>query len=468
MSTQRPSGSPGGARAPGFRVRDPTALWMRIGYLAVIAFATIAEPASADRLLVDERLRQALRPELTGRDIVDAARNILLFAGWGAVWVITSPRGRALPMLVRATLSGAAISAAVEGVQLLSANRVASVLDLGTNTFGALAGALALALLVVLAQFKRAARSYVGMPMVLFAAGYGGSTVLESIGPVFRQERLLNAWGPPLERLSQALAQLGEAPFGVVPWLDLVLFAPAGALAVAALAEAGMSRRTAAAWTVLAGAVLYALAEFARGGAGFAMAPGAWLVHVAGLSTGAVLAVGGLPLFTRELRGRDRPAALLVAYASVLALWSLRPFLPELDGRAIAEKLAIGRLVPLVAYRERVDLFTTADVAIPALQFLPLGALLAVWPVRRSGPLSGILPAAYLAVAFETSQIVVSGRYFDVTDILVAIAAAALGFAIVRRAGYTPYGELLLRSPASDRSARGQDTADPARRRTKP
>ncbi len=77
MSTQRPSGSPGGARAPGFHVRDPTALWMRIGYLAVIAFATIAEPASADRLLVDERLRQALRPELTGRDIVDAARNIL-------------------------------------------------------------------------------------------------------------------------------------------------------------------------------------------------------------------------------------------------------------------------------------------------------------------------------------------------------------------------------------------------------
>lgn len=427
----------------GFEVPTNVAFGLRAGYVAIIVLATIAEPAGVGQVAVDERLRQALALAVSSRDIVDAVRNVLLFAGWGAVWVITSRHGPARPMLIRAALSGAAISAGVEAAQLVSATRVASVLDLVTNTLGAFTGALGVALLVVLARNGLGRRSYVGIPTAFLAGGYGLATLLEAFSPIFRQERLPGAWGPPLERLGLAFTHLRDAPVAALPLLDLVLFAPAGMLLVAVLAEAGVPYRSAAARTVLAGGIAYLFAELARGAAGYAIAPGAWLVHTTGLALGAGVAARGLPAFTRDVRGRSRPAVVLAVHGALMALWSLRPFLPELDGRALAAKLTIGRFVPLFAYRERMDVFTTADVAIPALQFLPVGALLAVWPVRRQGAFAGVLPAVWLVVALEAGQILVSGRLFDITDILIATASAALGWAIIRRAGYEPYGEAM-------------------------
>ncbi|MCI0437159.1 MAG: VanZ family protein [Gemmatimonadetes bacterium] len=430
-------------------MRGIVAFWIRLAYLAMIAFATLAEPAANGDSQLVERVREALAPQLSGRDIVDAIRNVLLFAGWGAVWVITSPRGPARPMLVRAALTGAAISASVEGAQLLTETRVASILDLVTNTLGAIGGALVIALIVLVARAGHGRRSYLGVPAVLLAGGYGMSTLFEAFSPIARQQRLLEAWGPPLERLTLALEHLREAPIAALPLLDVVLFAPAGALAVAAWAEAGLPYGTAAMRVTLIGAIGYALAELGRGAAGYAIAPGAWLLHVAGLGAGALLAARWIPVFTREVRGRARPAAVIATYAGVLALWSLRPFVPEVDGRSIVAKLSPGRFIPLFAYRERVDVFTTADVIIPAFQFLAAGCLLAVWPLRRRGGLSRILPAVWLAGGLEVGQILVSGRTFDVTDILIASASAALGWAIVRRAGFEPYGEALAPRPAS-------------------
>ena len=75
--------------------------------------------------------------------------------------------------------------------------------------------------------------------------------------------------------------------------------------------------------------------------------------------------------------------------------------------------------------------------------FFPLGALLAVWPLRRRGLLRGMLPAIYLAVVLEVGKIPIADRFMDVTHILIQSAGAALGFLLVRRMGYTVNGELL-------------------------
>jgi peptidoglycan/LPS O-acetylase OafA/YrhL len=73
-----------------------------------------------------------------------------------------------------------------------------------------------------------------------------------------------------------------------------------------------------------------------------------------------------------------------------------------------------------------------ADVVKPFFLFFPLGALLAVWPLRRRGALGYCLPAIYLAVITEIGQGFVEGRFFDGTDLLIQCAAAAIGWLVVR------------------------------------
>jgi VanZ family protein len=68
---------------------------------------------------------------------------------------------------------------------------------------------------------------------------------------------------------------------------------------------------------------------------------------------------------------------------------------------------------------------------------------LAVWPLRRSGILGFCLPALYFAAVTEVLQGFISGRFFDGTDLVIQCAAAAIGWAVVRQAGYEPHGTLL-------------------------
>jgi glycopeptide antibiotics resistance protein len=97
----------------------------------------------------------------------------------------------------------------------------------------------------------------------------------------------------------------------------------------------------------------------------------------------------------------------------------------------------------------RLDMFSVVDVSGPFLLYLALGALLAVWPLRLRGRLSGFAPAIYLAVATEIAQIVVAERLLDVTDLMIQASGATAGWVVVRRAGFRPYGAQL--APARER-----------------
>jgi glycopeptide antibiotics resistance protein len=415
------------------------ALLWRAGYVVVVLLATSAEASAPQDVNVAERMGRALQPGLTGRDAVDAVRNVVLFAGWGAVWALTAGRRSWWATLTGAAATGLLLSAVVETAQLFVVQRTASVLDLLTNATGAALGAIGTLVLDASVRASRGMRSFVGMPMLVFAVAYGGATLMEAVMPVLRQDRL-PVWGSPLARWRAAMEVAQPIRWAELPLVEFLLFAPAAAFVVAALVERGISYRVAAVITSVAGALTAVLAELARGLVGYVLSWGPMLLHGMALVGGAWAAAAVLPAATRALRGRYRPLLLLLGYVPLIALWTWRPFALESSWQRVLAKLEPGRLVPLYAYRERVDLFTAADALIPVLLFFPLGCLFAVWPIRARGLMRGVLPAIWLAVLMEVGQIAVAARFFDVTDIILQSAGAAMGWVLLRRAGYRPYG----------------------------
>src|SRR5256886_16599739 len=156
----------------------------RWGYVAVVLLATLTQlHFSSDLTAAAERLVRAFTPSLGWRDAIDGLRNPVLFAGLGAVWVVTSRSGNVRAEIRRATVVGLALSASVEGLQVFSPVRTASIVDVTTNTLGALAGAGAAALLISAVVAARGARSYLGVPPFLLAGAYRGPTLCPALTP---------------------------------------------------------------------------------------------------------------------------------------------------------------------------------------------------------------------------------------------------------------------------------------------
>jgi VanZ family protein len=345
--------------------------------------------------------------------------------------------------LRNAVLTGGFISVSVESAQLFSSRRTASILDVLTNTSSALVGAVAVILMVRIASGRKGDRSFFGMPALIFAWSYAAAALGEALVPLFGQEAYPNARGGPLGRFRVSTQMFEWSSLADVPLADILLFAPAGALAVAAWVESGRRYRTGVVLASLAGLVLSGIAEVSHGFLGLRIQAGAALAHSVGVMVGALAMAVSLPSLAPVLRGRSRPITLLAVYGLVLASWALRPYLPVASLEVIGEKLATPWWIPLGIMRQRFDMFSVFDVPATFFLYLPLGALLAVWPLARGGWLGFVWPVAYLAVATEIAQLFVLDRWVDVTDPLLQIAGAAVGWAVLRRAGFTPHGTLL-------------------------
>ncbi|MEZ4417151.1 MAG: VanZ family protein [Gemmatimonadota bacterium] len=414
------------------------------GYLAVVALGTLLRAGPALDAGLSERLAAALHPSVSGADFPDAIRNVALFTGWGLLWVLTAPaQANRRRLIVGATIGGAVASFAIELSQLLFTSRTASLIDVATNTVGAALGAALTLLFLALLGASRGARSFLGLPTWLLAASYALAAVGEAIIPLFRQRLAAGAWGPPGQRLRVVLQLFKGDPSWSLPLTDLLLFAPVGFLVVAALVEAGRSYRSAVVGTVTAGALAAIVLEFGHGLLGVPIRMGALLVHAIAIAAGALLCARLLPRFSRSHRGAARPRWALGLYATVLLLWLTRPYRIDLDPLSLRIKLAYPWWIPLGDARWRIDLFEVFDVVGGFLLFLPLGALLAVWPLRRRGPLSGVWPVLYFATLVEASQFLLYLRTATVTDPMVQVSAAAIGWAAMRRVGFRPYGTVL-------------------------
>src|SRR5690242_17198455 len=167
----------------------------RWGYVAVVLLATLSQlHFSPDLAAAAERLLRAFTPSLGWRDAIDGLRNTVLFAGLGAVWVVTSRSGNVRAEIRRATIVGLALSATVEGLQVFSPVRTASIVDVTTNTLGAFLGSAAVAILIARLVAARGARSYLGVPIAFVAGAYGVGVLCEALTPLFGPDAL--PWVP--------------------------------------------------------------------------------------------------------------------------------------------------------------------------------------------------------------------------------------------------------------------------------
>ncbi len=416
----------------------------RAGYVAVVLLATLTDfHFNAAPALVAWRLQRALHFVTSGADVVDAARNIVLFAGLGAVWLVTSPGRHPWRDVARITLLGCLLSMSVEIAQLFSASRTSSVNDVTTNTLGALLGAAGVVAAAQLLRRLRARATPAGFPMLGIGLPYTGAVVAEMFSPLYRHQRNPGGGGSLTNRLLNALAY--TQPFAVhrVSVTDVVLFAPAGVLMQLALVECGLSGGAACWGAMVVGVVLSAGVEVAHGVAGQPIEASAIVGHGLAMVIGALAAWWWGPRVARRLDARGRARVVLLALVVLLVVWAWRPFLPRLVWREVEAQVTIRHLTPLGVLGASSDLFGVMDVAEQFFLYVSLGIGLAVWPLRYRGRLANVLPGVYLAVVLEVGQILVLTRIFDVTDLLTQCAAIGVGFVIARRAGYEARGELL-------------------------
>lgn len=431
---------------PGFRrPRLATVLSARFAYVAIILIATMAnlEPNWGDGLAA-ERLTRALAPHLSWSDTIDALRNILLFAGFGAVWEVTSPSGRLRDALWRATLYGCLLSVSVETLQLFSPVRMASIADVITNTTGTFIGAFGLALLIAATRARRDAKSYLGIPTFLAALGQLSAVAMEGLAPLFRQE-MVGGGGGPLARLRTTLASAAPFSLEAMPITDTIFSIPAGFLCVAALAELGLSRAQSSVVAAIIGVAVSFLSETAHGATGEAITWAAAAAHALGTVAGAAIAGFALPAITQRLRGAERVRAFLIAYVLFLVVWIWRPFVPRWPLSTIVTDLTIQSWIPMSALSQNANVFGVAKVIQLFALLMPLGAIHAAWPATHRGPMRWVLPVVWLSAILTLGHMVIAERLFDVTNFLIMVAGAWLGWWIVRRAGVPERGTWLER-----------------------
>lgn len=414
----------------------------RAAYVVIVLLATLTGlDVSADLATAASHLLRAVTPSLGWRDAIDGLRNVALFAGLGVVWVVTPVSGDVGRAVRQAAIAGLALSVVVELSQVFSAVRVTSIVDVATNAAGAAGGAVLTAVMIDVVRRSKGARSYLGLPSLVVAGGYGIATLCEALTPLFSSDLVPGVDGGPSYRLQVALQFALPLTWREVPWLDLVLFAPAGYFAVVWLNE--RPRRLPNAWILVAaaGAVLAAAAELFHGPFGLPIRWEAAALRAIAVALGALVASRSLAPLTQELRGSARAGAALIGYMALLVYWGWRPFQPRVSGARIAEQLTTGHLVPLASLSGRVDVFSALHVLQQFALYLPLGSLLAVWPLRLKGRWSNLWPAILLAVVIEIGHIAIDERFFDVTNALISVSGLAIGWIVVRRSGYAPYGE---------------------------
>ncbi len=410
----------------------------RLSYVAIILIAGFLDLNFSPNLqAVAEHLRRALFRTLTWHDAIDGLRNMALFGGFGGLWIATSNPGTRNELRT-VTWVGFALSLLIEVVQLFSPTRWSSITDVISNTLGTIVGALLMALVIRRIRDADRSRLNFGAPAFVLGGPYIIAVLCEAITPLFRSDPLRGADGGPLSRLRTALAFAHPLSIRHVSAIDFVLFAPAGFIAVAMLVEHGWSVRRA--WPLVGGlgAAIAFGAEMGHGILGSSVRWEAATVTALSVLVGAWIAGKQLRRVAQLMATREGAHRVIAGYAALLVVWTWRPFIPALHRVGIMGQLTLQRFIPLASLSEREDVFSALHVAQVFFLYVPLGALLAIWPPRSKGWLADLWPAIWLAVVLELGHVLLAGRFFDVTNAVLAFAGAALAWLVVRQCGYGP------------------------------
>jgi VanZ family protein len=406
---------------------------LRLAYLLCIAIATLLGLGFDSSLSsAAVRFQRALDPTLSFRDVTDAARNIALFVGWGATWVLTSPAPTTRRDVAIATLGGMLASITVETAQMFSQYRYASVTDVFTNTLGSLIGAVTIWVLEKRATTDMRRGTMIGVP------GWmpGGALLLSAIGLAFApssRATMRIAWeASPLGRAGSIAA----TPAINVPWIAL-LSDVASWLVVGLGVSISISDRTGRiragpllAWLLIIGAML-PLVHLGREMAGLQREAGTLMVQSSAVAIGLAIGLLAVPRWRRLVTARSTRAiqlGLLVAVVGAIIAWS-----PASWAATANAQFSWRQLVPMMSLFQRQDLSSVFLVLQKAGMGAAVGACLAA-RTRMGEPRPGVRAAVLYAAVVELGQLAVPGRYPDVTDILITAASAALVAVLVERA----------------------------------
>ena len=375
--------------------------------------------------LRDLPLNPLVSPD-TGRrpSIPDVVQNILLYLPFGVLGFLAAPRARGARRVLVVTLLGAALSIIVEALQLLTADRVASVVDVLTNTTGAFAGALAAH------QFSRVATAGLGRlkaeglavpelrPLavacaVAAIAAWQPFDVTLDVGTVVSKVRAVEAgvW---------QLSTPRDEGLSILVWS---FFAMTLASYLSVLGE-----RRAAAKTALVGSAVALFMEASQILIGSRM-PGLWDALVA--SAGVMLGTGIWSMSARVMWPGLWLAALIAVTAAAAAMLALSPF-------QIAPHYQAFGWFPLLGYYTRTTFETVSHVCELMLVYFPLAFWLGdsrrgLWSALARTSVATVL----IAAPIEVCQGLIVGRYPDVSDVGVSLLGAWIGaYAVHGTAAY--------------------------------
>lgn len=405
---------------------------LRAAYIGVVLLATLTHLEFSPELhAAHYRLMRAFTLSLSWRDAVDGFRNAVLFAGLGVVWVLTSSGRTTREGMRRVALAGVILSTVVEMLQVFSPERIASILDVTTDSLGTLAGAAVL--LFAMEQSTRECDGSVcfGIPVTMLCAPYLLAVTAEALTPLFASAPV-TVVGGPATRLAATLSRSIRLSSEATSVSDLWLYFPAGVLAFLLVRGRGWNRHSSALAVAILGSVTIAAVHIAHGAAGLPISWRTVAMDVLGLTVGTWAAQRWTLIAWRQQRPIQRDGAIL-SYMLVLAAWAWRPFRLEIGAHAIVSELLTG-LMPLRALSERVDLFSAAHTAQQCLLYMPLGALHATRDTSSLARWRHLVIAAVFAVALEFGHLLIAARTFDITNILLAWAGLMIGWVVIRSA----------------------------------
>jgi hypothetical protein len=191
------------------------------------------------------------------------------------------------------------------------------------------------------------------------------------------------------------------------------------------------------AWLVIAPGSL-AMTHVGRMLFGLQREGGAPLVQGVALGLGLAAGLAGVPLWRQRVTARSTRAAqlgLLVVMVGAAIAWTPASWAVDAAGAG-----------PAVRWQQFVPMFSLATTNGMSSVFLVLqraglgaaiGACLAARK-RLGAPVPGLRSVVAFAAVLELGQVVVPGRYADITDVLMTVAAAGLVLALVERADRGP------------------------------
>ena len=461
MSASHPAGA--GRRPEGLRYqkgpRDGRAPFPTRGSYALLAlafmgFAVYASlvPFSFRPVPMDEAVASFVQhvwrlPSLGSLSRSDAVANLLLFVPIGFCLSGTLRLGaRAwwsgpIATLAVLVLAGS-LSAVVEFLQLFTAGRIASSRDIAAQVAGTLTGnvlweALGSELTAWMRATLGSATRRQRLERLLFV--YAGAWVLLTLAPF---DLTLDAGQLARKARSDGLVlslfgRTGDSALDLAwdAFRAMVAAIPLGVLAFLLQQTAGW-RPLLRAVRLAAGVVLVTeVLQF------FVVSRVADITDAVSGGVGAVSGVLLAAWWTRRppragLSSTDRrtAAALLGAWCLVLVAYHWMPYDFVWDSAAIRGKLAGLSLIPFAGYHRGADLNSLDQLLLKLWLSVPVGFLSGFLasgpaPARRLWVAGWLAAVGLLFAVIEAGQLLLPSRFPDPSDILVAVAGAAVGLA---------------------------------------